>query len=433
MLRRTTKIQLALFVIITLLGVSYVSAQYVGLAKYVVGDNGCKISADFTDSGGIFSNAEVTYRGVTVGKVGALHLNKTGDHIDLHLDNCSSPKIPASTGAIIANRSVVGEQYVDLVPPAGTKSGQGPYIQANSNIPVSRTSLPTPTQTLLADIDKFVNSVHLDTLRTTVSELGKAVGGKGSDLGNLLDATNELLAAANDPANLSATISLINDSASVLQTQIDEKEPLQSWTHSLNLLSQQLKASDGDIRHLLDKAPSDLDVVTKFVQNNGTDIGVTLANLITTGNLLVAHLPGVEEVLELYPALAAGGPTAFHNNQGALGLVLQKSITPDPQDCGDIKKSREGYNGSRRFPTGPGALAPAPANVAAQCTVPASTGRDVRGSRNVPGGDPVSITGGGYAYPRVVTDNTVRVGASLTKSSPLSDGSWLGLVTDSLH
>src|SRR5438132_13760340 len=105
MLRRSTKIQLILFVVITLLGVSYVSAQEVGPAKYVTGGNGCTIRADFPDSGGIFSNAEVTYRGVTVGKVGALHLIKDGTRVDLKLDSCSSPKIPARVGATVADRS----------------------------------------------------------------------------------------------------------------------------------------------------------------------------------------------------------------------------------------------------------------------------------------------------------------------------------------
>ena len=45
-----------------------------------------------------------------------------------------------------------------------------------------------------------------------------------------------------------------------------------------------------------------------FIKNNRTDLGVVIANLATTGQLLVRHLDGLEEVLELYPALAAGGP-----------------------------------------------------------------------------------------------------------------------------
>ncbi len=99
MMLRSTKVKLILFVVITLLGVSYVGAEYVGLSKYVTGNSGCKICADFPDSGGIFSNAEVTYRGVTVGQVGALKLIKGGVRVELDLNSCDSPKIPASTAA----------------------------------------------------------------------------------------------------------------------------------------------------------------------------------------------------------------------------------------------------------------------------------------------------------------------------------------------
>ena len=137
--------------------------------------------------------------------------------VDLQLDNCGSPKIPASTGATIANRSVVGEQYVDLVPP----NGKGPSIRAGADIPMNRNKVPIATQTLLVNLDQFVNSVNLDNLRTTVTELGNAVQGRGDDLGRLLDATNALLATASEPQNLDATIKLIDDSSTVLQTQLD--------------------------------------------------------------------------------------------------------------------------------------------------------------------------------------------------------------------
>src|SRR5881397_3780272 len=135
MLRLSTKIQLILFVVITLLGVSYVSAEYVGLAKWVTGSE-CTVHADFPDSGGIFSNAEVTYRGVTVGQVGALHLIKSGVRVDLMLNSCGSPKIPADVTAKVANRSVVGEQYGDLEPTKAKGNDAGPFVKANSVLPM---------------------------------------------------------------------------------------------------------------------------------------------------------------------------------------------------------------------------------------------------------------------------------------------------------
>ena len=123
----------------------------------------------------------------------------------------------------------------------------------------------------------------------------------------------------------------------MLQTQLDESPAMASWAHSLNLLSQQLKASDPDIRSLLDNGPSDLGVLSKFVTDNRTDLGVTFANLATTGQLMVRHLGGIEMLFELYPSLAAGsytvlGPNAYHPElAGALGFEVNFN---DPPDCG---------------------------------------------------------------------------------------------------
>jgi phospholipid/cholesterol/gamma-HCH transport system substrate-binding protein len=429
-LKRGTKIQLIVFVVITLLGVSYVSAEYVGLTSVFAG-NGCTIHADFKDSGGIFTNAEVTYRGVTVGQVGALQVIPSGTRVDLDLDSCTSPRIPADVAASVADRSVVGEQYVNLVPPAGTPAKPTSYLRSGDSIPLARTSIPTATQVLLTNIDRLVRSVDLPALRTTISELGRATADRGKDLGQLLDATDAFIAAADRSDNLAATIQLIDDSSTVLQTQLDQQQPLQVWTHNLNLLAQQLKASNGDFRHLLRTGPGDVATVNGFVLHNRTDLGVTLANLATVGDLLVRHLNGIEQIFELYPLLAANGPTALHDRASWLGLVLQ--VKPTPQDCGDPEHNGEGYNGTvRRLPRN---TAPMPPNVAARCTAP-NTGpnaKQVRGSAHVPGGDPISVSGGGIAYPRTVTGNTLRVGPALATTATLGDGSWLSLLTASLH
>jgi phospholipid/cholesterol/gamma-HCH transport system substrate-binding protein len=420
-LKRSTKVQLVLFVVITLLGVSYVGAEYVGLGS-LFGSSGCTVHADFTDSGGIFSNAEVTYRGVTVGRVGSLHLAPDGVRVDLHLDDCAGAKIPASTAARVADRSVVGEQYVDLLP----SSRRGPYLRAGDVIPASRTSIPTATQTLLTNIDRLVNSVDIADLQATIAELGVAFNDQGNNLAALLDATNTLVNASR--ANLPATVALIDQSAPVLTTQLDEGSALQSFVTNLDLLAGQLKASNGDITHLLDTGPADLGVLNRFIQDNRTDLAVVFANLVDIGNLLVRHKDGLEQILEFYPIVNASGPSVLHDNRAALGLVTQVAQTPP--DCGDPFKGREGYQATPR--RDPDVLTPIAPNVAARCTAPVSSGVNVRGSANVPGGDPISIPNNVPAYPRSDTDN-ILVDPTLQNAYLLGPTSWQPLLTDALH
>jgi phospholipid/cholesterol/gamma-HCH transport system substrate-binding protein len=114
---RTVRAQLLAFATVTAVGVSYVGTEYTGLADALL-DRGYTVRAQFTGSGGIFSGAEVTYRGVPVGRVGAMRLTGDGVSVALEIDD-EAPRIPADTLAVVANRSAVGEQYVDLQPRRG--------------------------------------------------------------------------------------------------------------------------------------------------------------------------------------------------------------------------------------------------------------------------------------------------------------------------
>jgi phospholipid/cholesterol/gamma-HCH transport system substrate-binding protein len=419
MLRRSVKIQLVAFVALSLLGISYVSSRYVGLTRSVFGSKACTVSVDYPDSGGIFSGAEVTYRGVGVGKVGQLHLLNDGVRVDLHLNNCGHPAIPKNgTVAFVSDRSAVGEQYVNLVP----KTDSGPFLKGGDALRMSAAQLPVPTQVLLTNLDLLARSVDTANLTTAIDELAKAFSGRGPDLQRLLDSSDELLTAAEQ--NLPQTIALIKSSKTVLQTQLDEGPAIRSWAHDLQLLTAQLKTSDPDIRTLLDTGPDDLATIRGLVTDNQDDLGVTLANLASTGQLLVRHRGGIEEVLEIYPVVLAGGFTVAPGDGTAhFGLVLNVN---DPQPC------IQGYGGTAK--RRPGDDNPATTNTAARCTLPRGNPSTVRGAQNVPGGDPVSTSGGGTVYPRASTENTLTIGgSSAAGQAVLGDRSWLTLLTDGLH
>ncbi len=67
MVSRLAKWQLVAFVVVAVLGIGYVGAKYVRLDT-LLGFGEYQVDARFANSGGIFTNAEVTYRGVPVGR-----------------------------------------------------------------------------------------------------------------------------------------------------------------------------------------------------------------------------------------------------------------------------------------------------------------------------------------------------------------------------
>jgi phospholipid/cholesterol/gamma-HCH transport system substrate-binding protein len=367
------RVQLVVFVLIAVAGIGYAGAQYAGLGR-LFGVHGYTVRVELADSGGIFTNAEVSYRGVTVGRVGDLHLTPTGVEADLDLDP-SAPPIPASAKAVIADRSAVGEQYVDLEPP----NGAGPMLADGSTIQQDRTSTPLPPETLLADLDSLSASVPADSLRNVVDELDTAFSGTGPDLAKLLDSAGSLTQTATE--HLPQTTRLLSAGRTVLDTQKAEADQFTSFSSSLNLLAGQLKASDPEIRGLLTAAPEAATQVDNVLRASGTDLGVVVANLLTTARVLKTRTGALTEALVEYPIAAAIGKSASPDGTGHLGFVLDFF---DPMPC------TAGYQGTTER-AGNDLTNSAP-NTQAYCALPPQSGVDVRGSNNAPfGGVPQQV------------------------------------------
>ncbi|MFD6998149.1 MCE family protein [Streptomyces mirabilis] len=380
MITRTVKAQLLAFATVTAVGMSYVGVEYTGLVDDVLG-RGYTVQADFADSGGIFPGAEVTYRGVPVGRVGALRLTGS-DGVSVALDiKDGTPRIPADTLAVVANRSAVGEQYVDLQP----RTSHGPYLLDGSAIPRGSTRVPLPTTDLVLSLDRLVNSVGKDDLRVTVDELGKAFSGTGPNLSRLVDSGNALVESASE--SLPQTISLIEDSRKVLKTQSDQGSSVKSFAHDLAALTAQLKSSDGDLRKLIGNATPAAQQVNSLLKNVSPRLSVLLANLISGGQVLLANLPGVEQSLVTFPALVAGSYTVVPGDGTThFGLVVNAD---DPPPC------TQGYGTTRRDPSD---TSPREANTDARCTAPRGSKTSVRGAQNAPGASAASGDANQAAY-----------------------------------
>lgn len=368
------RVQLAVFLAIAVAGIGYVGGQYVGLGR-LFGIHGYVVHLELADSGGIFTNGEVTYRGVTVGRIGDLRLTATGVEADLDIDS-SAPPIPADARAVVADRSAVGEQYVDLEPPDGT----GPTLHDGSVITRDHTSVPIGPQTLLTDLDNLATSVPAGSLRTVVDQLGTAFDGTGPDLRSLLNSANSLTTTAT--AHLPATISLFANGRTVLTTQQAEADQLLSFSTSLNQLAAQLRTSDPDIRALIAITPTVADQVAGILRTSGSDLGVVFANLLTTAKITESRTGALTQALVEYPIAAAIGKSAAPDGTGHLGFVLDFF---DPMPC------TKGYEGTTQHP-GNDVNTASPPNAAAYCALPPQTGVDVRGSNNAPfGGVPEQI------------------------------------------
>jgi len=365
---RRTRIQLMVFAVITLLGVTFVGARYAQLDKAFYDDN-YTVNASFSDSGGIFAGGEVTYRGVSVGKVNKLVLTDEGVDVVLDIDN-RFDEIPADTLAVVGNRSAVGEQYVELQP----QRDDGPYLHNGSVIDEQDTRLPIATDTLLTHLSETVESVDNNDLKTTVDELGAAFSGTGKDLQTIIDSGNSFINTAND--NFDVTTALIRDSNTVLHGQIDSESAIRNFSSQLQAFSSVLAGADPDLRHLIDTGGVAATQLRTFLEQNRVELGDLINNLVTTGDVVVKHLDGIKQILVVYPYVVEGGFTVVSKSPDTglydahFGMILTNQ-----------KVCHQGYGDSDTRPPQDGDSRPM--NVNARCDEPA-TESNARGAQNAP-------------------------------------------------
>jgi phospholipid/cholesterol/gamma-HCH transport system substrate-binding protein len=401
MITRQTQLQLMVFGLISILGLTYTGFRYANLDRFFF-DQGYIVSADFVDSGGIFKGAEVTYRGVPKGKVTALTLRPDGVRVSMLLR--PGTQIPKDVKAFVGNRSAVGEQYVDLQPESDGK----PYLEENAVIPQEDTQIPiSPTQ-LLVNLDRFVNSVDTDDVAVVLDELGKAFEGTSDSLQRLVDAGDLLTQAATE--HLPETKRLINDGVTVLNTQRDVAGQFRSFNRDLADLSQQLRASDPDFRRLFANGTQSAQETTELLETNKSALPVLLANLVTIAQVQSIRLPAIRQILVTYPNVIAGGFTVVPDDGTThFGLVT----TGEPEPC------TEGYETTKK--RAPADLKLRTPNLAAYCKLKPETNRNVRGAQNEP------RPAGEKPYPNnsysAVPDNGGGQTASGPAAQPSSTGS----------
>jgi phospholipid/cholesterol/gamma-HCH transport system substrate-binding protein len=356
------------FVLITVLVLGYVGVRFADLGRYVGMRDYYVVKADLPQTGGLFTNANITYRGVSVGRVGPIRLTGDGVEAELRIRD-SAPRIPADLKAVVANLSAVGEQYIDLRP----NSDSGPYLASGSRIARQQTEIPAPVTDLLQNLNDFTASVPLESLRTVVDEMGKAFAGQGENLQVLLDTGSEFLETADLHAPV--TNQLIEDGETVLTTQSQEASALLTFARSARLLADQFGRSDADLRRLISAGGPAATQFSALLRDLDPSLSVLIANLLTTADVAYTRVDGTRQLMVRLPQVVAAGSTTITPRGATFGLGLT-FFSPLPCTRGyEGTVYRNGLDTSR----GP-AL-----NVAARCDMPASSGVNVRGPQNVPG------------------------------------------------
>ena len=328
------------------------------------------VRLDLADGGGLYPTANVTYRGVTIGRVTGVRMTVEGAEATLSLD--SSVPVPASTAVEVRSMSAIGERFVDLVP--GDENA--PYLAGGDVLPRDRVTLPEPVDRALDRLDGTLQSVGSDRLALLLDEAHTAIGASGNDLRTLVDSATAVAGEAAD--NAGETAALIDGAGPLLQTQIDSSSAIGRWASALAGTTGTLRDADQDVRALVDRAAPTADEVRAGFQRIEPTLPLLLANLISVEQVAAVYNPGIEQILVLFPSIMASTQSAaLPNVDNPSQNTFFVNSYNDPPPC------IEGFlpPGQRRSPTELD-VPETPAGL--YCKLPSDDPVAVRGARNLP-------------------------------------------------
>ncbi|MBB3748164.1 virulence factor Mce-like protein [Mycolicibacterium sp. BK634] len=326
MLTRFVRNQLIIFTVASVIGMAVMVFGYMQLPA-LFGWGKITVTLELPAGGGLYRFANVTYRGVQVGKVTSVAPTPQGASATLTLN--TSPKIPADLHAAVRSISAVGEQYVELLPQSDTRG----YLHDGSVISMRNTSIPQQVGPMLDQVSKLVDSIPKGKLGQLLDETYQGFNGAGYDLGSLLDSSAKVTTDINGVAD--QTRGFIDDAVPLLDSQAQTTDAISTWTHSLAGISDHLVADDPHLRTILATAPGAAEEVSALLNQIKPTLPVLLANLTTVGQILVTYNPGLEQILVLLPAYIANQDSFAlpQNNPTGWPLADFTATANDPPPC----------------------------------------------------------------------------------------------------
>lgn len=326
MIDRLAKIQLSIFAVITVITLSVMAIFYLRLpATFGIGTYG--VSADFVAGGGLYKNANVTYRGVAVGRVESVGLNPNG--VTAHMRLNSGTAIPSNVTATVRSVSAIGEQYIDLVPPenpSSTKLRNGFRIQRQN------TRIGQDVADLLRQAETLLGSLGDTRLRELLHEAFIATNGAGPELARLIESARLLVDEAN--ANYPQVSQLIDQAGPFLQAQIRAGGDIKSLADGLTRFTWQLRAADPRLRDTLADAPDAIDEANTAFSGIRPSFPALAASLANLGRVGVIYHKSIEQLLVVFPALFAAIITSAGGVPQDEGAKLDFKIDlHDPPPC----------------------------------------------------------------------------------------------------
>jgi phospholipid/cholesterol/gamma-HCH transport system substrate-binding protein len=397
MLTRLIKTQLVLLTAVAVAAVVVLGWYYLRIPS-LVGVGRYTLYAELPQSGGLYRTANVTYRGITIGKVTDVEPTERGARATMSID--TGYQIPSDASANVHSVSAVGEQYLDMV----STSNRGPYLRNGQTI--TKSTVPSQIGPALDAANRGLAVLPKDKVASLLYETSQALGGLGPSLRRLVDATQAI--THDFRGSIDDIDDIIEHSAPIIDSQVNSGDDIAHWAANLNTLAAQTAQQDQAVRSILANAAPTADQVNATFSDVRESLPQTLANLEVVLDMLKRYHNGVEQALVFLPqggAIAQSVTSAF---PGQAGLGVGVAALNQPPAC------LTGFLPASEWRS-PADTSTAPLPAGTYCKIPMDATNVVRGARNYPC---VDVSGKRAATPRECRSDKPYV--------PLGTNPWYG-------
>ncbi|MFM9378662.1 MCE family protein [Gordonia sp. VNK21] len=361
--------QLIIFSIVTVISIVAMAVYYIRIPQ-MVGIGSYTVKAQMDASGGLYKNANVSFRGVNVGKVTGMRLTEKGVEAELRID--SGTHIPDNSVVSVRSVSAVGEQFVEFSPPAENVSSHS----LGDDATVEVTDLPVEISSMLDQADALLNQVGDTKLRDLMDEAFAAFNGTGPQLQRLLDSMALFVAEADK--NVDTAIALVDQAGPILETQNQTAAQIRSWTRDVTTFTDTLRAHRPEITDILREGPGTANAAQKLFSDMNESLPLAVSNLRVDARTMALYLPNLRQTIVLYPRVLAALLTAVNTGSSRYGANVSFTLGfQDPPACtvGFLPPDQW------RFPSAQDARDLPPGQL---CRLPQNAQSTVRGARNFP-------------------------------------------------
>jgi len=399
MLTRFIRRQLALFAILTVVAVVVLGWYYLRIPT-LIGIGQYQLKADLPASGGLYPTANVTYRGITIGKVTDVQPTEQGAQATMSIAN--QYKIPLDSVANVHSVSAVGEQYLDLV---SEGKAHGFFSPGQT---MTHGTVPSEIGPALDTANRGLEVLPKDKIAQLLDETAESVGGLGPALQRLVDSTQAIV--GDFKTDINQVDDIIQNSAPILDSQAQSSSAIDRWAHNLNILGAETAGQDSHLKSVLSQVAPTTDQVNSVFTDVREALPQTLANLEIVIDMLKRYHAGVEQTLVFLPQLGSivQAISAPYEKDRMAALDLSLAINYPPPCLTGFRPAPEWR--------APADTSIAPLREGNYCRIPQDYQANVvRGVRNIPC---VDVPGKRAATPAECRSNQPYV--------PLGTNPWYG-------